>query len=238
MQSRELYIYEILHTLSGEVMLLNYHIERANRAALNIFGIDNFLNIGSLKAEIENFLTENRAPKWVSVHLRLELYNNGTHSLSLEEISIYSGYTLRCYEPCATLVHINIPYESYSTGAREQISHIERIEAEKLGCDIALRCNSSGEVTAANNSPIFGVKNGTLYNSISGVESVEQAMVMRVASNSFKVANQPIMAHELSTYDELFYVDHFGITAIKRVGKRLYMNAVASTLSKIISNAN
>ncbi|MFR9649531.1 MAG: aminotransferase class IV [Rikenellaceae bacterium] len=235
MSDKGFYIYEIIHTLAGEIKLLDAHVERLNTAASKIFGLHNHFTCNQLAEQIEALLREKRAPLGVSVHIRVELYESGEPSLRIEEISIYRGYSLRCVEPSATIIPMEIVYMEHSTSASEHISHLERITANQLGADIALRCNSHAEIISANNYPILGVKGGNIYTSMTGVRSAEMQMLLSIASNYFKIFNHNINNSELSSYDELLYIDHHGVTSIKRIGNRIYMNAVATALAKLIA---
>lgn len=234
MNGRALYIYEIIHTLNREAKLLIEHVERGNRAAKEIFNIDNCIDANKLSGEIKTLLSSKNSPRGLSVHVRVEIYEGGDYSLFIEEVSIYSGYSLRCYDPTAAIIPQEIPLPEHSTGASEQISHLERVLAKEQGADIALRCNHLSEITAANNSPIFAAKSRVIYVSKDGVNSAEKVAILKLLGSHFTVVNHVINLSDIELYDELFYIDHYGVTAIKRVNSRVYMNAVARAVAEIM----
>lgn len=235
MHSRELYIYEIINTIAYEAKLLEIHIERINHAALNLFNIKHALEESRIKEEIFSLLSKQRLSQEVSIYLRLELYEDGSHSLSIEQVSIYEGYMLRCFEPKAIISQTELPYQEFATGASEQMAHMERIEAQRAGGDLTLRCCSTGEIIAANSAPLFAVVNGVIHHNQGGVSSAESAFIIAAVGCQFEIVDTAIIASKLDIYDELFYTDHYGVTAIKYVNNRIYMNTIASRVAALMS---
>ncbi len=233
----EVYLYQNIHTLAGSAPLLDAHVEILNEIAEGLFELKNVLSLDPLHDEISTLLRKNNVPIGLSTYIRIELYQDGTHELTLGETSIYNGFALRCIQPKAYVLHVDLPLGDCPTSSTEHMSHIEQIRAQRLGFDIAIRCKISGEVSNANNAPLYGIINDTVYTPPKEYDTAERRLVDFIINERYKVAEQPLNSSQLHECDELFFVDHYGITAIGRVENRIYMNIIADTIAKRMQQA-
>lgn len=77
-----------------------------------------------------------------------------------------------------------------------------------------MRCDGDGIVRTADNAPLFAVpgQNGVR---LPGGSRVEQELGLRaVEAAGLELEERPVMRDELPRFDELFYVDHRGVTAL------------------------
>ncbi len=189
------------------------------------------LDAGVIYSDIVNLLRERNAPIDVSVYVEFRIDIEYRVELVISEVSIYSGYALRCISPTAQCVVFDSPFGLCSTSVRREVLRFADDIANNLGGEIALECNVDGVVKSAAGSAIFGIKNRTIYASKS-IASVEREMVYDVArSCNFEIIECEITKKELTIFDELFYCNHYGITAISRYDRRTYMSILAKKIA-------
>lgn len=77
-----------------------------------------------------------------------------------------------------------------------------------------MRCDGDGIVRTADDAPLFAVRGKTAF--VSPAEAcVERELGLRaVEAAGLELEERPVMRGELPGFDELFYVDHRGVTAL------------------------
>lgn len=82
------------------------------------------------------------------------------------------------------------------------------------GASVAVRCDGDGIVRTADDAPLFAVRGKTAF--VSPAEAcVERELGLRaVEAAGLELEERPVMRGELPGFDELFYVDHRGVTAL------------------------
>lgn len=129
-------------------------------------------------------------------------------------ISLYRGYDLRSLMPDAVTLQYDMPFPEAPTSAREAAAGLARQQARLHGASVAVRCDGDGIVRTADNAPLFAVPGKTAF--VSPAEAcVEQELGLRaVEAAGLELEERPVMRDELPRFDELFYVDHRGVTAL------------------------
>ncbi len=226
-------IYQIVHTLAGRIMHLDKHLKIIFDSYYELFNSGITLKKSEIESHIKQLLKSERVSQSASVMVRITATAKGEIELSIEERSIYSGYTLRCISPKAALVEYDIPYIALSTTAREEMTALANISAERKSAHIALRSHD-GVVDIANCAQLFAVKGLEIYTSPQSF-SIEHSIAMSCAKElTIKFVAREIMVDELATLDELFYADHNGITAIAELNRHRYMSIVAEEIAALM----
>ncbi len=219
-------IYQIVHIFDRRVYHLEAHLKQLFESHYQIFGVGVKVDRSAVENDIREVVQRSHCPKGVSLFVRLTLCEGGGVVVSVEGRSLYGGYTLRCISPRAALVDYSMPNIDCSTSVREQLTQYANTCAARLGADVALRSHL-GEVDLCCGAQLFGVVDNRIITSAES-HSVEHAMFKETALKmGLEMEEREIKIEELSQLDELFFADHYGITALKSCLNRTYMSIVA-----------
>ncbi len=223
-------LYQIVHTLDGKIYHLEEHLKLLFEAYFELHSGCAKLPQEELRRQIEEVTRASRCPRGVSLFVKISISSEGKVSVEEHERSLYRGYTLRCISPRAALVEYNIPHISLPTHLREQLTQFANGEARKRRGDLALRL-SAGEVDLINGAQIFALKDEILLTAQLS-HSVEHTLAKECALRlGLNLCERPINVSELPHLDELFFVDHYGVTAIRNCAERYYMSLTASAIA-------
>ncbi len=231
---KELALYQIVHTLEGRIFHLEAHLKLLFEAYYQIFGRGAKLEQDAVEAQILAVLRRSRCPKGVSLFVKLTLLPDGSLSATEHERSLYRGYTMRCLSPRAATVECTMPYIDFPTAARDTLIGVATASARKRQGDVALCChNGVAEMIAG--AQIFGVSPTDGLVTAAESLSVEHALAKQIASSAeIRITERPILVEELGELEELFFVDHYGVTSIKSCNGQYYMSIVAGALSTLL----
>lgn len=181
--------------------------------------------------DITTLLRSKSVPTEVSVYVELRVDVERRVEYIINEISIYNGYSLRCISPTAQSVVFESSFGLRSTSVRREILSFAEGIANNLGGEIVLESDAKGVIKSAAGAALFGVANRTICSS-KYIDCVEKKMVIESAKScDFEIVECEITKKELPLFDELFYCDHYGITAISRYERRTYMSVIARKIA-------
>ena len=208
----ELYLYQTVHLARGRARNAEAHAARLDAASRELFGRG--YAPARLAARIEALAAAERYPTGVSGFVRIELGADGEERLTPAGVSLYDGYALRSLQPEAVTLRYDLPLTEAPTSAREAAAQLARRMAERAGADVAVRCDREGILREADDAPLFAVRGKTAF--VSPAEAcVERELGLRaVEAAGLELEERPVMRGELPGFDELFYVDHRGVTAL------------------------
>lgn len=189
------------------------------------------LNAREIFDNIVQLLRLKGAPTEVSVYVEVKVDIDYHIDLHINEISIYNGYALRCLSPSAQALTFNSSFGLRSSSVRRKVLSFAQDIANNLGGEIVLECGADGVVYSADGAAIFGIVKHTLYASRS-IKCVERAIVIESAKGcGLEIVECDITKKELTSFDELFYCNHYGLTAISRYERRAYMSIIVEKIA-------
>ena len=214
---QEVYLYQTVHILGGRSLHLPAHLAVLDRWSRELFGRPAGLRQQPLARQIEALAAQTApADCDLSQFVRIVVPASGDPAFRLESagISLYRGYDLRSLMPDAVTLQYDMPFPEAPTSAREAAAGLARQQARLHGASVAVRCDGDGIVRTADNAPLFAVRGKTAF--VSPAEAcVEQELGLRaVEAAGLELEERPVMRDELPRFDELFYVDHRGVTAL------------------------
>ncbi len=231
----EVSIYAILHTLGSEIMHLDEHLRELFNSYYEVFNSGLRLDKNEISEQITQLLKRERVSQSASVMVRLTASEGAKIDLSIEERSIYSGYSLRCISPKAHLVEWDTPFIEHPTSAREQATTLANIAAQRHGAQIAVRSHN-GVVDLAQGAQLFAVKGMEIFTSATS-RSIEHTLATECAKSlTLKFIERDVTLNDLSTLDELFFADHHGVTAISELNNHRYMSIVAEEIATLMQH--
>lgn len=233
----ELYLYQTLHLRAGRARRLAQHVNLLRRLAPTVLGISWDTLTVHLETRIAALAAAERYPRDLAAFARLELTALGEQRLLPGGVSLYEGYALRSLMPDAVTVAYDIPLFDAPTSAREAAGLLARRQAERRGASVAVRCNADGMLLSADDAPLFAVRNGTVYTS-AAPPSVERDLVFRACDHArIRLVEHPVRREELGFYDELFFADHRGVTALGHCDGQPFMAVVAERIAAAMEAA-
>lgn len=179
-------------------------------------------------------LETQRCPRDLSVFVRLTLDPSGKEELTTAGVSLYSGYALRSLAPEAAVITYELPHPDAPTSVREAATALAQVEATCAGAQISIRCDNEGMLRTADNAPLFAIRGKRLFAPPAAL-CIESQLVLEAANRAtLKVTPEAVMRDQLGTYDELFYFDHRGATALSRCEGHPYMDILAGRIAREI----
>ncbi len=228
------YIYQTIHTLAHHALHVEHHCRLLERSFLDIFFRPITLNCSSIEHDIRALLTEQNRSKELSQYVELRIDVEANIRIVVVEQSIYEGYVFRAITPTVAPVTFDSPFGLHSSSARRAAICFADDMAHNQGCEMALECrrvDGENQAIAIQGGAIFGVINRTLIASVD-ILSVERMLVLEAAKEcNMEVVERCIMRKELTTFDELFFVDHHGVTAISQYQQQRYMSIMAENIA-------
>ena len=214
---QEVYLYQTVHILGGRSLHLTAHLAVLDRWSRELFGRPAGFRQQPLARQIEALAAQTApADCDLSQFVRIVVPASGDPAFRLESagISLYRGYDLRSLMPDAATLQYDMPFPEAPTSAREAAAGLARQQARLHGASVAVRCDGDGIVRTADDAPLFAVRGKTAF--VSPAEAcVERELGLRaVEAAGLELEERPVMRDELPRFDELFYVDHRGVTAL------------------------
>lgn len=247
---------QTIHVADRRPRMLDAHAELLAAAARALYGLVYTPDTAALGARIAALLREERIPRGPSVFVRLSLTPQGEERLALTGRSLYDGYALRSIHPEAVPLPYEIPFgAAHSTLCEEADRLADRLADRIVRGAVALCCDDEGRCLRAGGGALFALKGRTLLtapaadpaaslreylrlrtaggaSSPLAFASVERMLLLRAAPSArLDVREEAFTLRDLKRMDELFFVDHRGITAFSRVGETPYLSIVAERLA-------
>lgn len=222
-------IYQIVHTLGGTIYHLEAHLKLLFEAYFELFSSYIELDQSDIERQIKETIERSHCPKDISLFVRISLSAQGKLLIEEYERSLYCGYAIRSISPTAALVDFNLPYATYPTTIRSQLTEFANHAARKQGCEVALRC-CGNIVDMVNCAQIFGLNDQGIFTAADSYSVEHQATKEAVRALGLNLIEGVITVEQLASFDELFYVDHNGITAIRSCNNNYYMSLTAPSL--------
>lgn len=223
---------QTIHCRHARPRLVAEHLAVMRQAAKSLWGVDLKDDIKTLSMRIEQLLHTERYPETVSAFVRLTLDTEGELQLLPLGTSLYDGYALRSLRPdCCTLPYRH-PFEEPTTSAAAACDALAASVAHQRGYDAAIRCSDEGYCFAIADAPLFGLRDGALYTSVAPATATARLLALATQAIGLTLRIEPIRCSELSRFDELFVVDHRGITSIAHCNGHPFMQLRAERLAE------
>ncbi len=236
--TREPYLYQTLHVLDGVCAFLPEHLSVLDGWSRQLFGRPFRPDRKEFAAGIATLAAQS-VPAGCDRSLFVRLYVPASaepaYRLEFESVSLYRGYDLRSLQPRAATLQYDIPLVDAPTSARDAAEELARRQAQLLGAAVAVRCNAAGLLRTADDAPLFAIRHTTVLTPPAPY-SVERELAMQaVLKAGFELCEEEIDRSRLPEFDELFYVDHRGLTALSRCDGQPYMTLFAERIAKALS---
>lgn len=215
----EPFLYQIVHLFGGKARMLNEHVARLHIASCELFGRAYRPDLRALEQRLLAEVERERYPDAVSSFVKIELFDTGEENLYGVGTSLYAGYALRSVRPAVMTLSYDPPLEAMSVASLS--AHlVAQSLAQTRGFDEALRVDGDGVVRSMGEGSVFGFREGVLIAPKGLPTAHDVALWEAVQANRQPALQHPIRKQELHLYDELFVVDHRGITSLSKVDNR------------------
>ncbi|MFR4235427.1 MAG: aminotransferase class IV [Alistipes onderdonkii] len=227
---REVYLYQTVHVLDGECLCLREHLAVLDRWSRTLFGARATGRPGGRDGRRGGGRTGSPGSDR-SKFVRLVLPASGSLRLEFEGVSLYRGYDLRSLMPEAVTLQYEPPLFDAPTSAREAAVELARQYAGLQGASVAVRCDRNGTLMAADEAALFAIRGRRVY-APPGEASIGRSLAVRsIRAAGLELAASPVGRDDLPRMDELFFIDHRGVTALSRCDGQPYMAIFAERIA-------
>ena len=256
MLATELYLYQMLHLYHGRVRLLDRHVELLDRCVRELFGTEYRSDLRTLERQVLATAAAARYPSDISAFVRIELTAAGEVRLLPAGVSYYGGYALRSVRPAGVSVRCEPPLDGYPTQARDAAVTAARRMAECAGGRVAVQHDADGTYHTIEGSPLAVVREDTVWLAPEGrayeipasgfrlgegalrgcrfdpPHSVEYGLLAgAVQAAGLTLREEAFDAEVVNGADELFWLDHRGVTALSYCDGRPLMALAAERIA-------
>lgn len=215
----EPFLYQIVHLYGGRARLLKEHVACLDAASCALFGRPYRPDLKALEGRLLAEVERERYPEAVSSFVRIELFDTGEEHTYGVGTSLYAGYALRSVRPEAMTVAYDPPIEAMS--AASQAAHLTAQSlARTKGFDEAVRLDRKGVIRSLGEGAIFGFREGILVAPKELRAATDVALWEAARSIRMPAVQHTILRSELQLYDELFAVDHRGLTSLSKLDEK------------------
>lgn len=231
----EPYLYQTIHLCDGRARLLDGQLARLERAAERLFGVTYRPDRAATAERLLAVARRERYPAGLSGFVRIEVTASGEERLRPCGASLYAGYALRPLHPAAVTLRYERLLTEFPTSASEAADRLAQTEARRRGADEAIRCDAAERCRAIGDAPLFALRDGVLYGDRAAADegpAEAEALWEAAAAVRIRTVDGPLLRSELNRFDELFTVDHRGLTALSRCDGRPCMVLAAERLAR------
>ncbi len=224
-----LVLYQTVHLGGLRPRFVRQHITLLDHTSRALFGRPYTADAESLSQRLTEAAEQAGHPHTCSSFVRIELSAEGERIVA-DEVSLYDGYVLRYVKPTAATVTCDMPLSYAPTSARAAVQQLADLHAN--GASMAVCCDLQGRMIMADNAPVMGIRTKRLY---LGAElpSVERAWIIAMSRRlQLECAAEPLTRDMAADLDELFYVDHRGITAFESCDGHPLMSLRAERIAR------
>ena len=224
-------LYQTLHLYARRVRCIEQHIVRLDGMARALFGRAYTPDPKALEREVLALAAKERYPDSVSGFVRLELTETGATHLNPIGTSLYEGYALRSLRPATITIPYELPLQIDCSTAAESAHDLARCVARRHDADEAVRINGEGICCSLGEAELFAFADGELSYSATPQTIEGQLLVQAAEHLGIHHGLRPIASNALNLFDELFAVDHRGITSIASCDGVRFMSLRAERLA-------
>ena len=210
---REVYLYQTVHVLDGECLCLREHLAVLDRWSRTLFGCPGPQDAREVGTAVAAVVGREAPGSDRSKFVRLVLPASGSLRLEFEGVSLYRGYDLRSLMPEAVTLQYEPPLFDAPTSAREAAVELARQYAGLQG------------------AALFAIRGRRVY-APPGEASIGRSLAVRsIRAAGLELAASPVGRDDLPRMDELFFIDHRGVTALSRCDGQPYMAIFAERIA-------
>ena len=207
-------LYQIVHLARGRARNVGAHAALLDAASRALFRRPYRPDLQALATRIERCAAAEHYPTGVSGFIRIELNAEGEEILRPEGISLYDGYALRSLHPDAATLRYEPLCPDLPTSTRETTERLAAQVVRSRKADVAIRCDEAGRLLTADNAPLFALHDGTIYHAPTPPSVEAELLCETIRELGMPLRDEALRCSDLPRIEELFYVDHRGITAL------------------------
>ncbi|MFI3330646.1 MAG: aminotransferase class IV [Rikenellaceae bacterium] len=228
----EIYLYQNVHVAELTPLFLERHLEIINQNYSAFFGEDKALELLDISSQIDSLLTANRCN---SSSYMLRIYRwRASYMLTIVDSLLYRGFSLWHRGVEARVICCENPLPGLSSSLMLSVANFAN---DYLNSKVALCANLDGVITGVGDMPVFCVSSSGIFTSplSSGVsDSLERELAIKaIQKKGYKLVQRHILAGELESFDEIFYVTTQGFIALKSFKGKQFLDVCARMLVSV-----
>lgn len=225
-------LHQIIHVAGRNPRLLKEHLREMECAFRLLCQGDLPCEERELREAIFRALDEGRYPLDRSLYVSFYAEFTGRWWVEVEQEFLYQGYVLRALRPEAMALRFDLPFEGIGSVAVDQAWRMAHEIAFSRGVRSVVRENGQGWLCEGDGAPLFATVGRRIYSSQKprGVEG--RLAVEAIRQAGYTLAIEPFTVRDLPSIDELFYLDHRGVTALAACEKKVLMASMAARVAR------
>lgn len=228
----EPFIYQYIRAEGYRSLCVERNIELLDAASWRIRHCCSGLSVADVARAVERLLVRNAYPSDKTNVVMLRSYAESDYALLCCGTSLYKGLDLRAYRPNAITVEVGGLYAGLPTSVAYAETKLlaEYVRMQGAGAFVAV--DASGRIVSVDGATAFVVRHGRI--TVSRLSpTVEAEIVLQALERAGReVEVREIMVDELSTADEVWGVDHRGITSLTECDGRVYSDIIADATAR------
>lgn len=225
------FILQRIHTLGYKVYNIALHIELLREASAQLFGFATLCDPASAERIIVKLLELSRVSSQLSCPVAMRIDCDGRLSFEVESPLYESGIQLKAKRLEGLCVDQTRPFVTSQTSATIAIEAMQQAMVEKLGADMAVGVDASGNVISAPWRPIFVIYNGKVYTS-SEYDTVEYLSVRKAIERaSLELIVRDIPKASLERMDEIFLADTMSVQSLASIDKHRLLSVTTQRIA-------
>lgn len=228
-------LYQIIHVEGRRPLFLKMHLQYLRKQWEELFDAMLSIDPQQIEQRIVEYLDKEKYARDRAHYATVVVTAEGKILISAEGNSYYRGYALRVLRPRGIELEFETPFDTIPSLARQKAWELANSIARSRGAHIAIRTDYDGVLHEADGAQLFAVMGRRIVSSREpyGVEGFLALKAFERAGYRFQV--EEFTAEDLGSIDELFYVDHRGVTALESYRSRPLMAIFARKVADMLN---
>lgn len=229
-------LYQIIHIEGRRPLFLKMHLQYLRKQWEELYDAMLSINPTDIERRIVEVLDKGRFATDRAHYATVMVNSEGEISVTAEGNSYYRGYVLRALRPRAVELEFETPFDTIPSQARLASWELANAIARSRGAHIAIRTDYNGVLHEADGAQLFAVIGRSIVSSREpyGVEGFLARKAFEKAGYHFQV--EELTSEDAGSIDELFYVDHRGVTALETYRSRPLMTIYAHKVAQLLND--
>ena len=225
-------VYQIVQFRGGHARLVEEHAAVLEEEARELFGRSPKLVLTDIRKAMERVVEREKYADAETAYLVLRAFEDGHTEITAGGRSMYEGYALRTIHPRAITLAYSLPLGDLPTPARDATVRETRCMARARRADVAVRCTAEGRCRSCEGHPIGAIYHNRLILP-KFRRHVERDLLRRAADLiGLEVVEMAFNERQAGLLEEIFWVDHRGITALGSINSAPLMALTVERLSE------
>ena len=231
------FVHRFIRTAGHKPIFLGAHLDLLAQAAEAIFGLVRTIDERECSQAIASLLRRNACAEHFSHVVMVRIYADGILEILFHETSLYDRMSMRMIQPKAISLLSHDTTFTYPSSATIATTTLHRAYAAGRGADVVVAISKAGEVLSIDGAPAAIIRNRAVtFSTQAFAEPEYEAIIEAATAQKRTIECRIIHAEELLQADEIFYIDHRGVTGLAQYDSRQYLTFSTESIARAIKH--